>query len=91
MHVPARKNIQTGAPARFLIAKPEIPIQRVGRPSVYIMPDPEPRRGNIERMVESAECLPRIFTSLALAGAVVLATLALKWAWFALQIPFPGR
>jgi hypothetical protein len=57
------------------------------------MPDRKGRRGEVfslyaEKKQASA---PGALAAFALAGGVVLAALALKWAWFALHISFPGR
>lgn len=87
------KDSKSGPAPRVLIAAPEIPLQRAARPAHFIMPEPRRRRGEIYSLYDQdgRPHLAGVFFGLTLAAAVVLASLALKWAFVALHIPFPGR
>jgi hypothetical protein len=65
--------------------------QHTSRPSLFMMPDPEPVRGRIETLEREAHLhVPGVFVGFALAGGVVLVSLALKWVYLTLlHIPFP--
>jgi len=67
-------------------------LNRVARPHIYVLPDHDGRRGDFDYLKSDWRMsLPAVFTSMALAGAVLFATWILKTAWFAFHIPFPGR
>lgn len=86
MRVPERENPQSNPTPRILDQSP--------LPSgVALMPDRRGRRGEIYSLYTEDRriYLPGVLFGVMMTGAIVLASLGLKWAWMALHIPLPVR